>query len=353
MSVSSSLIAELCKRAEEVEALTRVVRLQQEQNLFLQQQFDCVAGWLNKHDDEDTDAHVTMAIDELIEAQQKLEPPKLPYADAVHASFHWRDPARADGLYDALPGDGFGFLGATQFKLTLQFDCAGVHACADIPFEQLRWALAKRGLTIETTDFGRVPRRAYFDVVERAEKESTRAELAEAKADKLERQLVYVDKLTEQIATVEDRRVLDVVAGLPNSALVFMSSQLGPGASLTAKARQALDHLVSFELARRIQNADLDLPLYMSESEIVENRHDELFELLDEAQAEGEKAKALTPEQREDRYEAFIRAKGWLKEGETLDRNKWRNKQQQGSTDESSMQVRDVPSDGAPESEPD
>jgi hypothetical protein len=164
--------------------------------------------------------------------------------------------------------------------------------------------------------------KTVFDEKNALENERTRlrAIIEESQSEKrvLEHKLNFCEKLTEQIATLEDRRVLDAAGRLPPGALGFMSSQLSRVRPLPPGLSEALDAFVSFELGRRIANADLDLPFYMNDSQIVETPHRQLFEMLEEATAAGKNAASLTPEEREARFEAYLRQHGYLKHGETL-----------------------------------
>lgn len=151
-SLTEDLERERARHDERVvEGVQRLkhIRALQEQNLALQKRLEVVDDALNEADTEDAPAAVNEFAAKLSEALQKLPGTlPLPFPEAVLLAFHWRDPKRADGLYDALPGDGYGFLGATTSKLTLTFDCAGVMAEADIPYEQLQPVLASGGLFI-------------------------------------------------------------------------------------------------------------------------------------------------------------------------------------------------------------
>lgn len=325
------------RQAGELVQLRLVLQGMQLVNMNLSHRISVVDDWLTEWTGTDVNVHVYEAAEKLGEALAKVEVEiKMPGNGLLRTCFHWRAAKRADGTHDFFCGEGFGFLGAAPRWLAVQFECGGISAHASIHYEQLGVELAKVGLSI-------VP----------ATHEQTVRGLLE-KVELLERQLAFAEKLTEQIATVDDRRVLDALGRVPVEAL----KQHTLRSAARVWPQQELDHLVGFELARRIQAADLDLPHYMSDREVIETSLERLFEMLDDVTEEGEKAKAMTPEQREDRYEAYIRAQGWLKPGEVLDRSRMRKHQERVSDETSSsskdgLQIRDVQSDGAPESEPD
>lgn len=121
-------------------AKDRQLRLQQEVNLAYHKRLEAVDELCSELTGTDVrDGAIYECGERLAKVLQwDGDAPSLPYPDAVHAAFHWRDQKRSDGLYEALCGDGYGFLYATKTKIGLTFDCAGVHACADIPYEQLK-----------------------------------------------------------------------------------------------------------------------------------------------------------------------------------------------------------------------
>lgn len=122
--------------------------------------------------------------------------------------------------------------------------------------------------------------------------------------------------LSAENATSGGRRVMRTMEKLSQSLLRWLGSIDDFG--LTDEDIRGLRHLVAFEIARRIEVADIDLPLYKSDSEVIEASLDHLLEELEQATKAGAKARTMTAREREKRYEDFIRAKGWLKEGEQL-----------------------------------
>lgn len=119
------------------------------QNMWLSKQIEDIEGWIGDYFDvsPDLDVHPVAAgaLQRIREVLQRPRPEHIGPPEMVHASFHWRDKALPDGLYEALPGDGYGFVTATDTKLSLQFDCGGVHACSDLAYERLQGVLAKKG----------------------------------------------------------------------------------------------------------------------------------------------------------------------------------------------------------------
>jgi hypothetical protein len=98
----------------------------------------------------------------LLEELHGLQPaPTLP--EVVRATFYFRDRKSFDGgTVEAACGDGCGFVTACDDKLALEFDCAGVLACADLTYDYLRTVLAEEGLTIAPADFDEDRRRADY-----------------------------------------------------------------------------------------------------------------------------------------------------------------------------------------------
>jgi len=246
--------------------LQQQVRLLQEQNLALNERLDAVDELCGEWTGTDVPPAFCELGERLSQVLSKHCAPSLPYPDAVHAAFHWRDPRRPDGLFDALCGDGFGFLYATEEKLGVQFDCAGVHACADIPYEKLGEVLNKAGMTLRRSEYWRMQEEAGRDF--KAEDEAKHAG--------------YVEKV-EKLATVQARRVLDAALKLPLGALAFLSRQLGPGRTLTPAESEALDHFVALEIDRRISDigAEVGLERHLDLARVIETPHADLLEELE------------------------------------------------------------------------
>lgn len=131
-------------RAEAAEAKLQALS---QSNLWLGKQLERIDDWLGEQD-----VGGTLPLPWQEELRDILSTPRPNHVgppEMVHAVFHWRDRERPDGLSDALPGDGFGFAEYVEdFGLRMQFDCAGVMACADLSLDALKHTLAKEGFSV-------------------------------------------------------------------------------------------------------------------------------------------------------------------------------------------------------------
>lgn len=141
LGIVEGLQLNLARQGQESLALART-------NLWLNRQLEAIANWLGEND---VDGLCPLPWQEELRAiLQRQRPEHIGPPEMMHACFHWRDSReRPDGYFDVLPGDGFGFVDAVEgFGLRMHFDCAGIHACADLSFDALRMTLAKEGFAL-------------------------------------------------------------------------------------------------------------------------------------------------------------------------------------------------------------
>jgi hypothetical protein len=183
----------------EVKRLREVMRLQYETNLFRNKQLDDIGEILCEAYD---DVPEPEAVSKVREVLQRERPEHIGPPAAMHVAFSWRDPSRPDGYNDALPGDGYGFCefveNETRTGLMMQFDCAGIIACATLDIEPLRETLAKGGWGLSRLT--EAPGFASWDIEARPTIEAMATRITE-----LERDL----KSTE----AENERLMDRVYG--------------------------------------------------------------------------------------------------------------------------------------------
>lgn len=116
-------------------------------NLFRNKQLDDIGEILCEAYD---DVPEPEAVTEARKVLQRELPATLGPPESMTVHFHWRDrEARGKGAWEALPGDGFGFVRYVEgFGLRMQFDCAGISACADMSLDMLKATLAREGFSI-------------------------------------------------------------------------------------------------------------------------------------------------------------------------------------------------------------
>lgn len=107
----------------------------------------------------------------------------------------------------------------------------------------------------------------------------------------------------EHTRPVEDRRVLEAAAKLSILALQDLGMQ--GFQTMDTEDGRALYAFVAFEVARRIVEADPDLPRHKTTAEVIEAPLQRLFVELEDAIKEGEKSKTLTSEERLERSWTF------------------------------------------------
>lgn len=125
------------------------------QNLWLNKQLDDIGELIGEWDDvEPRDTSGWLA--KLQELLRREQPANIGPPGVMHVLFHWRDREQKNGLFEALPGDGYGFAEAVEgFGLRMMFDCAGISANADLSFDMLRETLGKEGYgLVKLTDLG-------------------------------------------------------------------------------------------------------------------------------------------------------------------------------------------------------
>lgn len=139
----------------EVRRLQGLLRGYRAANLWRNKQLDDIGELVCAWDDakpSDCDPYSAGALKQIGDVLQRERPETLGPPEAIRVYFHWRDPRRPGGYRDALPGDGFGFCeyveNETRTGLMMQFDCAGISACVDMPHELLKTTLAKAGYSI-------------------------------------------------------------------------------------------------------------------------------------------------------------------------------------------------------------
>jgi hypothetical protein len=103
----------------------------------------------------------------------------------------------------------------------------------------------------------------------------------------------------EHTRPLEDQRVLEAAGKLPIPLLQDLGMQGFKG--MNTEDGQALYAFVAFELARRIVEADPDVPRHKKVAEVMEAPLQRLFAELEEAIKEGERSKTLTSDERLER----------------------------------------------------
>lgn len=256
--------------------------------------------------------------------------------DILTCAFTWDDDDKI------IPETGYGNLRDTGEKLVLTFDCGQLMATADVSYDYLGQVLAKSdaqkltaavALAVVKKDRDEWEDRAQrlAAVIEQgthmklgdglkaiAEWEQEHGALTDQELAHATR-LVKAREHWHNFTTVEDKRVLEAIEGIPTRVLQQAATKF-----------PALETFVKFELASRIAAAIVDVPWYWDAGRIQETSVLDLRLLLDRAERYGAELGAMTDEQRKEHYQA------WL----------------EGRVDDVTMQIRAVPSDSASEPKP-